>query len=61
MEPQQLVGTWRRFGLVGPVYEVIGTGRKLSGERSMMKIRVLESGEETEYPLDDVLDDPKER
>lgn len=61
MEPQELVGTWRRFGLAGPVYEVIGTGRKLLGGKPSVKIRVLESGEETDYPLDAVLDDPKEK
>jgi len=56
-----LVGTWRRFGLVGPVYEVIGVGDKLSNGDLLMRIRVLESGEELDYRLSDIIDDPKER
>ncbi|CAO3411660.1 DUF5397 family protein [Azospirillum largimobile] len=61
VQPQQLVGTWRRFGLVGPVYEILGAGRELPDGDVMMKIRVLESGEEADYRLTDILDDPKER
>ncbi len=56
VEPQILVGTWRRFGRTGPVYEILSQ----SGDR-MMRIRVVESGEELDYPLDEVLDDPRER
>ncbi|MBV9116384.1 MAG: DUF5397 family protein [Acetobacteraceae bacterium] len=26
VEPEQLVGTWRRFGPVGPVYEIVERG-----------------------------------
>jgi hypothetical protein len=61
VEPQVLIGTWRRFGRTGPGYEIIAqSGRSASGSR-MMRIRVLESGEELDYPLDEVLDDPRER
>ncbi len=56
-----LVGTWRRFGAVGPVYEIIDAGPQLADGDRMMRIRVLESGEEVEYRLADILDDPKER
>ncbi len=28
-EPQSLLGTWRRFGPVGPVHEIIGIGKEL--------------------------------
>lgn len=28
LEPENLVGTWRRFGPVGPVYEIIGLGQE---------------------------------
>jgi hypothetical protein len=44
-EPQSLVGTWRRFGTVGPVYEIIGLGKELSDHDRMMRVRVVESGE----------------
>jgi hypothetical protein len=61
VEPQLLVGTWRRFGRTGPIYEVVSTGQPvLDGDR-MMRIRVVETGEELEYSLDQLLDDPKER
>jgi hypothetical protein len=60
IEPARFLGTWRRFGCVGPVYEVIGVaGENPIGER-LMRIRVLESGEEVDYRLADLLDDPKE-
>ncbi len=55
-----LVGTWRRFGAVGPVYEVVGVGSPLpSGDRTM-RVRVAETGEELDYRLHDLLDDPRE-
>ncbi len=61
MQPDALVGTWRRFGALGPVYEIIGVGAPLpSGDRKM-RIRVVESGEELDYRLAEILDDPRER
>ncbi len=60
IQPEDFVGTWRRFGLAGPVYEIIGVGHETETGQ-MMRIRVLESGEETDYRLADLLDDPKER
>ncbi len=61
IEPENFLGTWRRFGTLGPVYEVIGVaGENSHGER-LMRIRVLESGEEADYRLADLLDDPKEQ
>ncbi len=59
--PDNVIGTWRRFGLVGPVYEVIGQDHKLENGDWLMRIRVLESGEETAYKLTDILGDPAER
>ena len=55
-----LVGTWRRFGMVGPVYEIVGVDRRLEDGDWMMRIRVLESGEEADYKLSDVMADPEE-
>ncbi len=60
-EPQRLVGTWRRFGAVGPVYEIIALGQELPGRDRMMRVRVLDSGEEVDYRFSDILDDPLER
>ncbi len=56
-----IVGSWRRFGAAGPVYEIVGkTTPDPRGER-MMRIRVLETGEELDYKISDILDDPRER
>ena len=54
-----LLGTWRRFGAAGPVYEIIGFGRQGKGGQTM-RIRVVETGEETDYKLSDILADPIE-
>ena len=51
VEPEQLVGTWRRFGPVGPVYEIVEAGRTLPDGDRMMRVRVIESGEEVDYRL----------
>jgi hypothetical protein len=61
VEPQSLLGTWRRFGAVGPVYEVIGFGPADRNGHTYMRVRVIESGEEVDYRLTELLDDPKEQ
>jgi hypothetical protein len=59
--PDNLVGTWRRFGAVGPVYEIIRAGAELGSGDRLMRIRVVETGEELDYRLAEILDDPRER
>src|ERR1700733_9635960 len=59
--PDNLVGTWRRFGAVGPVYEIIHAGTELGGGDRVMRIRVVETGEELDYRLAEILDDPRDR
>jgi Family of unknown function (DUF5397) len=50
---------WRRLGPVGPIYEVLDTpGLVLADGDRKLRIRVLESGEEADYRLSDILDDP---
>jgi hypothetical protein len=61
LQPSKLVGTWRRFGVAGPVYEIVSTDRELAGGDRFMRIRVVESGEELDYRLAEVLADPVER
>ena len=61
IEPRSLIGTWRRFGLSGPVYEIIAEGNKQPAGDETLRIRVIETGEELDYKLADILDDPKER
>ena len=60
-EPKSLVGTWRRFGPVGPVYEIVGLGEELPDHDRMMRVRVVETGEEVDYRLTYILDDPRDR
>jgi hypothetical protein len=60
-QPATLVGTWRRFGAAGPVYEIIGIGSELPGGDRLMRVRVVETGEEVDYRLAEILDDPRER
>ncbi|NTW70590.1 MAG: DUF5397 family protein [Chlorobiaceae bacterium] len=59
--PTSLVGSWRRFGLLGPVYEIIAVGKNLPNGDLLMRVRVVESGEELDYRFTDILNDPKER
>jgi len=59
IETKLLFGTWRRFGRVGPVYEIIGSGESKGGNQTI-HVRVVESGEEFDYKLLDLLEDPVE-
>jgi len=61
LQPINLIGTWRRFGAVGPVYEIIGPGHERPGGDRLVRIRVVETGEEVDYRLAEILDDPQER
>ena len=59
LDTDQLIGTWRRFGSSGPVYEVISAGS--ADRREFVRVRVLETGEEIDYSVAELLDDPRER
>ena len=61
IQPANLVGTWRRFGVAGPVYEIVSAEEELPDGDRLMRIRVLETGEEADYRLTYILDDPEER
>ena len=50
--PQDLIGSFRRFGPHGTAYEILN----VQGERAT--IRVVESGETLEYPVKKLLLDP---
>jgi len=54
-DPKELVGTFRRFGSGGPVYEVVA----IVDDRTAF-IRVVESGEELDYPIEKIADDAEE-
>ena len=61
IQAEQMVGTWRRFGLLGPVYEVVQACAVLPDGNRVMRVRVVESGEELDYKLTDIFDYPRER
>jgi hypothetical protein len=58
-EANALIGTFRRFGPVGEIYEIIGVEQERDGER-LMRIRLPKTGEQASYPVNHILDDPKE-
>lgn len=60
LDPRSYVGTLRRFGQSGPVYEILGLTKHDRNGKLLFRIRVLESGEEAELRVADVLDDPIE-
>lgn len=57
IEPQSFVGTWRRFGAVGPAYEIIAIGDELPNGDRVVKIRLAETGEEVDYTFNRAIDD----
>jgi hypothetical protein len=58
LEPESLVGTWRRFGAVGPAYQIVALGKPTSdGTDRIIKIRLAETGEEADYTLNRAADD----
>ena len=55
-----LVGSVRRVGNAGPPYEILGLSTALTGDAPLVRIRVIESGEDLDYPLSDLLNDPRD-
>lgn len=58
MPPDELIGSFRTFGSVGPTYEVVGVVEPATGSEVLLRIRVVESGEAVTYPLSDAVTDP---
>ena len=54
-----LVGSIRRFGLEGPPYEVVGSATLSPSGEAQMRIHLFESGEDADYPVNDILRDPE--
>jgi hypothetical protein len=55
------VGTIKSFGPFGPKYEVGRALRPLEGGDWLVEIKIVETGETTEYRLTRLLDDPETR
>lgn len=53
-----LVGTVRRIGRNGPPYEVIANAAPAADGRQQLRIHMIESDEDLDYPLEDILRDP---
>ena len=60
VDMSQLMGEVRRFGIVGPLYEVIGWSPSVVGQQTSVRIRLIESGEDADYPIEALLADPVE-
>ncbi|AWB24696.1 hypothetical protein DA075_05260 [Methylobacterium currus] len=56
-----LIGIWRRFGVTGPVYEIVRVGQTLDDDDGLMRVRLVETGEEVDDRFTDILDDPREQ
>ena len=54
-----LIGKIKTFGPFGPSYEILEPVRQLEDGDWILKVRLVESGEEVEYRYTHVLDDPK--
>ena len=57
--PNLQVGQVRTFGTEGPKYEVTGNGHSSDGGDWLVPIRVVESGEELDYPYSQLKADPE--
>lgn len=53
-----LVGTVRRIGRNGPPYEVVGGVSETGDGKKQMRIHMIESDEDLDYPVEDILRDP---
>jgi hypothetical protein len=61
IDPEDLIGRWRGFGPIGPLYQIIGIDQeRTTATEVWMLIHVLDSGEETGYRLSHILEDPIE-
>ncbi len=52
-------GTVRTFGKFGSAYEVTGSAGRTAEGKELVFIRVLRTGETTEYEIDSMLQDPE--
>ena len=55
------IGEIKTFGPVGPKYEVLRPLNQLTNGDWLVMIRVIATGEETEYELSHILADPAEQ
>jgi hypothetical protein len=58
--PDELVGTFRRFGPFGPAYKITGVLEPLSEGDAMLQAEVVETGEKIQRRYSFTLQDPEE-
>lgn len=57
----KLIGQFRTFGSYGPAYQVLGISlHDVNGQESV-RIKMIISGEEVDYPVEQALADPEAR
>ena len=56
--PTELIGHFKTFGYLGPAYEVLGLLDNKTTE-PMLHIKIVETGEETDYPVRQAIEDPE--
>jgi Family of unknown function (DUF5397) len=59
--PQVPVGKIKSFGAFGPKYEVGHALRPLEDGDWLVEVKMVETGEKTEYRLTRIVDDPEAR
>jgi hypothetical protein len=57
--PNIPVGEIRTIGPYGPKYEVVQLLRPIDSYDWMVEMLLVETGEYAEYPLSDIIEDPK--
>jgi len=60
LDARSMVGTFRRFGPNGPVYEIRAVGRVTpDGDDVLLEVCVLPGEEKVEYPFKQAVRDPQ--
>jgi hypothetical protein len=54
-----LIGQFRTFGPFGPAYQVLDSVKQDAKGEWLLRVQILETGEETEYPYAQAANDPE--
>jgi hypothetical protein len=55
----KIIGQFRTFGPVGPTYKILAFVQPINSSDWLLRIQILETGEETEYRYTRILNDPE--
>lgn len=59
MIPPKLIGAFKTFGAFGPAYQALQPVQPLEDGDWVVKVRILETGEEVDYRYARIMDDPQ--